>query len=74
MVIIKKKLTAAAVISFTILGLCACGKETAGVSTVSVDKEGKVESVLYDTFDKDYYSLGKGFENTRGNHVCRSYT
>ena len=57
MVIIKKKLTAAAVISFTILGLCACGKETAGVSTVSVDKEGKVESVLYDAFDKDYYSL-----------------
>ena len=57
MVIIKKKLTAAAVISFTILGLCACGKETARVSTVSVDKEGKVESVLYDAFDKDYYSL-----------------
>ena len=57
MVITKKNVAVLAVMSFTILGLSACGRETAGVSTISVDKEGKVSSVLYDEFDKDYYSL-----------------
>ncbi len=54
---IKRKAAALCVMSFTILGLSACGRETAGVSTISIDKEGKVTSVLYDEFDKDYYSL-----------------
>ena len=54
---IKRISAAALVMSFTILGLTACGKETVGVSTVSVDKTGKVSSVLYENFDKDYYSL-----------------
>ena len=54
---IKRIFLAALVMSFTISGLTACGQETVGVSTVSVDKTGKVSSVLYESFDKDYYSL-----------------
>ena len=54
---VERKVAALAVMSFTILGMTACGKETAGVSSVSVDKDGKVTSVLYEEFDKDYYSL-----------------
>ena len=54
---VERKVAALAVMSFTILGMTACGKETAGVSSVSIDKDGKVTSVLYEEFDKDYYSL-----------------
>ena len=54
---IKRILAAVAVMSFTVTGLTACGKESAGVSSVSIDKDGKVTNVLYEEFDKDYYSL-----------------
>ena len=54
---VKRISLAVAVMSFTMLGLVGCGKETVGVSTVLIDKNGKVSNVLYEEFDKDYYSL-----------------
>ena len=54
---VKKKALTVVAVSFTMLTCMGCGAETVGVSTVSVDKEGKVSSVLYEDFDKDYYSL-----------------
>ncbi len=37
--------------------LSGCGDSSLDVSTVSVDKDGKVESVLYEDFDKEYYDV-----------------
>ncbi len=37
--------------------LMGCGEEAANVSAVTIDQEGKIESVLIEEFDKDYYDV-----------------
>jgi hypothetical protein len=36
--------------------LGGCGKEEEKVSSISIDKEGKISNVIYEEFNRDYYS------------------
>jgi hypothetical protein len=47
-------MAAAAVVSLTLLG---CGSEDQDVTSVSVNKNGEIDTTVVEDFDKDYYSL-----------------
>ncbi len=53
-----KKTSALMAVVFA-MGLCltGCGKSEAEVSSVTIDKSGKITGVILEDFDKDYYSV-----------------
>ncbi len=53
---IKKAAMGAATISFAVL-MTACGTSSPEVTTIEIDKEGAVTSVIYEEFKEDYLSV-----------------
>ncbi len=39
------------------LTMCGCGQEKEKVSTMTIDQEGKISYVIYESFDREYYSV-----------------
>lgn len=53
-----KKITAAALaLGVFAVSLCGCGAKKSPETSLSIDKDGVITSVLVESFDQDYYSL-----------------
>ncbi|MBE5827739.1 MAG: hypothetical protein E7307_14040 [Butyrivibrio sp.] len=55
--ITKKTLVQALAMAMALLTMTGCGQGANEVSSVTIDKDGHISNVIYETFDKEYYSL-----------------
>lgn len=56
-ILIKNKMIASLVIAVPLLILSGCGSAAGEVSTIRIDAQGEVNSVVFDEFGESYYSI-----------------
>ncbi len=53
----RKVLVITFALTLALLSMTGCGEAKTGITSVAIDKEGKVTHEIYEKFDRDYYDL-----------------
>ena len=56
-IFMKKRMLAALLLTLPLLALSGCGESEKDVSTIQIDAQGEVKSVVFDEFGESYYNI-----------------